>query len=129
MEQIRKDGLGGTVCVSRTAEKGRYDMSKVRIYGVSDDICEIEGSKYPEDEIGCFNCIVHIKLTSGAEIALSYGKLSPDNGEALAIWKIDIVKYGTGDFTISYCYDENAEINSDVFEIDAEIESIELTEI
>ena len=28
----------------------------VKIYGASDDLVEIEGSNYREDEIGCYDC-------------------------------------------------------------------------
>lgn len=30
----------------------------IKIYGASDDLVEIEGSTYKEDEIGCFNAYV-----------------------------------------------------------------------
>lgn len=35
------------------------EVSMVKIYGVSDDLVEIEGSDWPEDEIGCYDQAVH----------------------------------------------------------------------
>ena len=32
----------------------------VKIYGCSDDLVEIEGSRYKENEIDCFDCNVRI---------------------------------------------------------------------
>ena len=39
----------------------------VKIYGCSDDLVEIEGSKYPEDEIGCYDSDVKIWFSDGTE--------------------------------------------------------------
>lgn len=86
-----------------------------RVYGASDDLVEIIGSQYEEDEIGCFNSTVKIGFTDGTVIRLKYPK------EGLAIWKVDVLVQGSEPYEITVCDDEDAEIYSDIFEIDAEI--------
>ena len=87
----------------------------VRIYGASDDLVEIEGSDYQEDEIGCFEANVRIWFEDGTVILVSYGK------QDLAVWSIVIEKVGTAKFDLQICEDEDADIYSDIFEIDSEI--------
>ena len=40
----------------------------LKVYGCSDDLVEIEGAEYPNDEIGCFERDVKIKFKDGTEI-------------------------------------------------------------
>lgn len=87
----------------------------VKIYGCSDDLVEIEGSKYYENEIGCYNAQVRIWFEDGTVILVSYGK---DCG---AIWEILVEKDGLSKHEVILCYDEDADIYSDIFEIDSEI--------
>lgn len=87
----------------------------VKIYGASDDLVEIEGSKYKEDEIGCYNENVRIWFKDGTVILVSYGK------EDLAVWKINIEETGTAEQHLEICEDEDADIYSDIFKIDSEI--------
>ena len=87
----------------------------IRIYGASDDLVEIEGSEYQEDEIGCYNSQVRIWFDDGTVILVSYGK------QDLAVWSIVIEKVGTAKFDLQICEDEDADIYSDIFEIDSEI--------
>ena len=87
----------------------------VRIYGASDDLVEIEGSEYQENEIGCFEANVRIWFKDGTVILVSYGK---DCG---AIWEILVEKDGPSKHEVILCYDEDADIYSDIFEIDSEI--------
>lgn len=89
----------------------------VRVYGASDDLVEIEGSTYKEDEIGCYNSNVKINFVDGTEILVSYPK------KDAAIWEIKVLHKGTAACTLTICDDEEAEIYSDIFEIDAEIQS------
>lgn len=89
----------------------------VKVYGMSDDLCEIEGSTYREDEIGCYGSDVRIRFTDGTVIRMGYSK-----GYA-AIWWIDVEKKGTATQTLTVCEDEDADPYSDIFEIDAEIKS------
>lgn len=94
----------------------------IRIYGASDDLVEIEGSEYQEDEIGCFEAKVRIWFKDGTVILVSYGN---DCG---AIWDIVVEKVGTAKFNLKICEDEDADIYSDIFEIDSEIVRHEVIE-
>lgn len=87
----------------------------IKIYGASDDLVEIEGSTYEEDEIGCYNQDVLIDFVDGTTIRVGYSK--PD----LAVWYIRIEKKGTAPQLLTMCEDEDSDIYSDVFEINAEV--------
>ena len=89
----------------------------IKIHGASDDLVEICGSTYKEDEIGCFNHDVRIRFIDGTVIRVGYPK------DGLAIWWIEIEKQGTAEQKLTICEDEDARIYSDVFEIDSEIKS------
>jgi len=89
----------------------------VRIYGASDDLVEIEGSTYENDEIGCFRHDVLIEFVDGTIIRVGYCK--PDMG----VWYIHVEKQGTAPHVLTVCEDEDADIYSDIFEIDAEVNS------
>lgn len=87
----------------------------VRVYGYSDDLVEIEGSNYCEDEIGCYNQDVIIAFEDGTQIKVGYGK-----GD-LAVWYIILEREGTAEYNLYICNDEDADIYSDIFEINSEI--------
>lgn len=87
----------------------------IRIYGSSDDLVEIEGSTYEEDEIGCYNQDVLIDFVDGTTIRVGYNK--PD----MAVWYIRIERQGAAPQALTVCEDEDNNIYSDIFEIDAEI--------
>lgn len=87
----------------------------IKIYGYSDDLVEIESSTYKEDEIGCYNQDVQIRFVDGTTIRVGYSK--PE----LAVWYIVVEEQGTAKQTLTICNDEEAEIYSDIFEIDSEI--------
>ena len=87
----------------------------MKVYGTSDDLVELEGSKYQENEIGCYGSDVIIAFDDGAVIRVSYGK--PEG----AIWEITLLKKGTAGNAVFICYDEDDEIYSDIFETDAEV--------
>ena len=89
----------------------------VKVYGCSDDLVEIEGSAYREDEIGCYDKDVRIRFVDGTVIRVGYAKPS------MAAWYIIVEKQGTAEQKLTVCEDENAKVYSDVFEIDAEIKS------
>lgn len=89
----------------------------VKIYGVSDDLVEIEGSTYKVNEIGCFNSDVRIRFVDGTVIRIGYPK------EDAAIWWIEVEKRGTAVQGLTICNNEDAKIYSDIFKIDAEIKS------
>jgi len=87
----------------------------IRIYGASDDLVEIEGSEYKEDEIGCYNSQVRIWFKDGTVILVGYPK------ECGAIWWILVENDGPSKHEVVPCYDEDADIYSDIFEIYSEI--------
>lgn len=89
----------------------------IKIYGASDDLVEIEGSIYKEDEIECFNADVRIRFTDGTVIRIGY----PKGG--LGVWWIEVEKRGIAAQELIVCHDENAMIYSDIFCIDAEIKN------
>lgn len=89
----------------------------IRIYGCSDDLLEIEGSEYYENEIGCCDSDVVVEFCDGTIIRCGYAK------PGLAIWYINIVKEGTAPRDLLICEDENADPYSDVFTIASEVKS------
>ncbi len=96
----------------------------VRIYGSSDDLVEIEGDlEYPEDEIGCYNQAVRIWFKDGTVALIGYPK------EGMGVWWIKIEKQGSANQRLTICEDEDADIYSDILEIDAEVEKHEVTEV
>ena len=94
----------------------------IRIYGASDDLVEIEGSEYQEDEIGCFEANVRIWFEDGTVILVGYPK------KDMAVWWIWVEEVGTSGSKLIMCYDEDADIYSDIFEIDSEIVRHEVIE-
>ena len=92
----------------------------VKVYGCSDDLVEIEGSKYKEDEIGCFDRDVRIWFEDGTVIRVGYPKRDLAKRD-LGVWWIEIECAGFAEKKIQYCNDEEADIYSDIFEIDSEI--------
>lgn len=89
----------------------------VKIYGHSDDLVEIEGSNYCENEIECYFQDVIISFEDGTQIRIGYSK------EDLAVWYIVVEIEGTAEHNLYICNDEYAEVYSDIFEIDSEITS------
>lgn len=85
----------------------------VRVYGMSDDLVEIEGAEYPYDEVGCYDSDVRIWFDDGTVIRVGYGKPN------LGVWFVAIEDRGNADCELTLCFDENADIYSDIFEIDA----------
>ena len=92
----------------------------LQVYGCSDDLVEIKGAQYPYDEIDCFEKDVLIRFKDGTEILVGYNKPN------LAVWWIKVSKHGSGTYILDYCNDEDAEIYSDVFTIDSELESVKV---
>lgn len=85
-----------------------------KVYGYSDDNLVIEGAPYPADEIGCFDSTVTVRFSDGTMIKAGY----PKDGKG--IWWIKVIEKGSAQQTLTECFDEDAEIYSDVFEIDAD---------
>lgn len=89
----------------------------VKVYGASDDLVEIEGSEYKDDEIGCYNSDVVIIFEDGTKIRVGYPK------SGLAVWWVKVEVRGSAEQTLKECADEDAEIYSDIFEIDSEVKT------
>ena len=87
----------------------------VKVYGVSDDLVEIEGPSYWEDEIGCYDKDVRIWFCDGTVIRIRYA----DGG----IWRIGVEAQGTEKHRLDVCSGEDEDDFRDVFYIDAEITS------
>lgn len=87
----------------------------LKVYGQSDDLVIIEGAKYPDDEIGCFERDVRITFADGTVILVGYSK--PDK----AVWWIKKEIQGPAYQKLTICEDEDADIYSDIFEIDSTI--------
>jgi hypothetical protein len=85
-----------------------------QVYGYSDDNLVIEGAPYPADEISCYNKVVDVRFSDGTLIRAGYPK------EKAAIWWIKVFEKGTAKQALTECDDEDAEIYSDIFEIDAD---------
>lgn len=88
-----------------------------KVYGYSDDIVCVEHIDGGCTEIDCFNRDVRITFDDGTKIRVGYPK------ENAAAWWIEIEKKGTAVHDISICDDENANVYSDVLEIESEVES------
>lgn len=88
----------------------------IKVYGSSDDLLEIEGY----GEIDCYGKAVRVCFDDGTVIWCSYGK--PD----LAVWQIEVETYGSARRSLELCMDEEAELYSDVFTIDAKVSSVTL---
>lgn len=89
----------------------------IKIYGCGDDLVEIENSEYETDEIGCYDSDVRIRFVDGTVIRIGYPK------KTLAVWWIEVEKRGTAKSSLKICEDEDADMYSDVFEIEAEVKS------
>lgn len=90
----------------------------VKVYGYGDDTLIIEGSKTPYDEIDCYKEEVTLWFTDETIIKCGYPKDGKD------IWYIRVISEGCASYTLKECDDEDAEVYSDVFEIDAEIDKM-----
>lgn len=86
----------------------------VKVYGESDDLVEIEGSSYWNDEIGCYGKDVRIWFCDGTVIRIRY---------AGGIWRIDVEAQGTEKHRLDVCSGEDEDDYSDCFYINAEITS------
>ena len=90
---------------------------KVRVYGESDDLIEIENDKN-FDEIGCFDQTTTIWFSDNTIIAVKYGK------DGKGIWEIKEIQGGHAPRKLTPCYDEDADVYSDIFEIEAEVSDV-----
>ena len=96
------------------------ETSMAKVYGYSDDIVEIEHIEGGCTEIDCYNHDVEIRFEDGTVITVGYGK------EDKGIWWIRVDQAGTASHKLRVCNDEDADIYSDILEIDAEAVSWKL---
>lgn len=87
----------------------------IKVYGYYDDLVEIEHSNGRLTEIDCCENNVRIAFRDGTKIRIGYCK------PGLGVWWIKVEKQGTAKQTLTICEDEDAEIYSDIFEIDSPI--------
>jgi hypothetical protein len=78
----------------------------LKIYGASDDLIEIEGQT--NNEISAYDVNIKFEFIDGTIAIFSYGK-----GES-AIWKCDLISIGDKFDKLEECFDEEAEIYSDI---------------
>ena len=85
----------------------------IKVYGYSDDNLVLDGAPYPADEIGCFEQDVIVEFDDGTRIRAGYPK------KDIGVWYVKVEKKGTAPQKLIECFDEDAELYSDLFEIDA----------
>lgn len=86
-----------------------------KVYGYSDDIVCIEHVDGGCTEADCYDRDVVMTFTDGTIIRAGYSK----NGNG--IWWIEVEEQGTAYHSLEVCDNEDAEVYSDVFYIDAEL--------
>ena len=89
-----------------------------KVYGYSDDVVVVEHIDGGCTEIDCYNEDVRIRFQDGTQIRVGYPK------QHCAVWWIEVEELGTADYDLNITDDEDADIYSDVFEIEAEVKSI-----
>ncbi len=77
----------------------------LKIFGHSDDLVEFEGQM--NDEFDCYDGL-KISFIDGTQVLISYGKGN------LGIWKIEVLSIGDKFDRLEECFDEDAEIYSDI---------------
>lgn len=87
----------------------------IKVHGYSDDVVEIVNSNGGRTEIDCYERNVRIAFRDGTKILIGYCK------PGLGVWWIKVEKQGTAKQALTICEDEDAEIYSDIFEIDSPI--------
>ena len=88
----------------------------ITVYGCGDDNLVLNNASYPYDEIGCYDTEVKVWFKDGTIIKCGYGK------QGKGIWWIKVVEKGTAEQKLDICDDEDADIYSDIFEIDSEVD-------
>ena len=86
-----------------------------KVYGYSDDIVCIEHVEGGCTEVDCYCKDVLLTFEDGTIIHTGY----PKKGKG--VWWIEVKEQGTAYYSLEVCEDEDAEVYSDVFYIDAEL--------
>lgn len=87
----------------------------VKVYGYSDDVVVIKGSKYEFEEIGACDSDVIIRFTDGTVIRVEYD----------GCWSVYVETRGTAHFVNGLDFSKGY---TDVFQIDAEVKSHEVVD-
>jgi hypothetical protein len=88
-------------------------MIKVKVYGASDDLIEIESKQLGSDEIGCYGSTGRfITFSDGTVIHIAYG----DEG----VWEIKTIETGSAKSTFTKNKGSDSDQYTDIFEIEAE---------
>lgn len=87
----------------------------IKIYGYSDDNLVIEENGKCIEEVDCYDDAVTVWFSDGTIAECGYPK------EGKGIWYIKLVAGGFAPRTLTECDDEDADLYSDVLEIDAEV--------
>lgn len=90
----------------------------LKVYGYGDDNLVIDGADYPYDEMDCFDTKLKVWFTDGTIIECGYGK------DHKGIWWINILEEGSAEYKLTVCDDEDADIYSDILEIDSEVDKV-----
>lgn len=90
-------------------------VNMIKVYGYSDDNFVIEENGKCIEEVDCYDDAVTVWFSDGTVIEGGY----PKDGKA--IWYVKVLEEGTAPYTLTECDDEDADLYSDVFEIDAEM--------
>ena len=94
----------------------------IRVFGWSDDLVEIEGTTRAIQEVDAYNKDVVITFTDETVIRVGYCK------PGLGIWYILVENKGSAAQSLDICENQDDGAYSDVFRIDAEIDSCHLDE-
>lgn len=94
----------------------------VRVYGESDDLVVVEGTKTEFDEINCFDSVCSICFDDGTKIDVQYPKKV--DGVAIGVWGITVNKKGSAEQELAECFDEEADWYTDIFTINSDISSV-----
>ena len=86
-----------------------------KIYGYSDDLVIIEEDNIITEEIDCYERDVLITFQDNTVICVGYSK--PD----IAVWYISVENAGSAESTLTVCDDEDADVYSDIFEINSQV--------
>lgn len=84
-----------------------------KVFGVSDDLVEIENTKYFDDEIGCYRRDVKLWFDDDTVVRVHYG--------TYGIWRIKIEKHGRAEFILKTAEEIGEDAYSDELNIFADV--------
>jgi hypothetical protein len=97
------------------AHQEEKEKMKVKIYGCSDDLIEMEGDL--QDEFGSYRKPGYLTFSDGTIVKASYGKTV--NGHEEGIWQVGLIGIGQlVSHVLTPCFDGDADPYSDVLELE-----------